>query len=99
MSSLTTFSSPAWSRARRSTAGETMRHGAHHGAQKSTKTGTDATISESKLPASASTIHGSGVWQTLQRGTPSGWERIRLRVAQLVHVTIVAAINGPPAPC
>jgi hypothetical protein len=55
----------------RSTAGETMRHGAHHGAQKSTKTGTEATISLSKLSASASTTHGSAWWQTLQRGRPS----------------------------
>src|SRR3954447_16223985 len=95
MSSLTTFNSPARSAAIRSTAGETMRHGAHHVAQKSTKTGTEAAISVSKLWASASTIHGSAVWQTLQRGTPVGCERIRLRAPQLGQVTIGAlAISG-----
>jgi hypothetical protein len=38
-----------------------MRHGPHHAAHKSTRTGIDAVISSSKPPASASTIHGSGV--------------------------------------
>src|SRR3954463_16595590 len=76
-----------------------MRHGAHHGAQKSTKTGTEATISVSKLWASASTTHGSAVWQTLQRGTPVGCERIRWRVPKFGHVTMVPpAISGPPVP-
>jgi hypothetical protein len=36
------------------------------------------------------------VWQTLQRGTPTGWERMRFFVAQLGHVTIVASGNGRP---
>ena len=70
--SLTTFRRPACSRPTLSTAGETMRHGPHQGAQKSTRTGTDAVISSSKSAAEASTIHGSRVWQTLQRGTPTG---------------------------
>jgi hypothetical protein len=38
---------------------------------------------------SASTIHGSAVWQTLQRGVPSAVGRTRLRVPQLVHLMIV----------
>jgi hypothetical protein len=71
-----------------------MRHGAHHGAQKSTKTGTEATISVSKLSASASTTHGSAAWQTLQRGTPVGWERMRLRVPQFGQVTMGASATG-----
>src|SRR3954463_1320495 len=96
MSSLTTFNSPARSAGIRSTAGETMRHGAHHGAQKSTKTGTEATISVSKLSASASTTHGSAWWQTLQRGTPVGCERMRLRVPQLGHVTIGVSATARP---
>src|SRR3954465_13580615 len=96
MSSLTTFNSPARSAAIRSTAGETMRHGAHHGAQKSTKTGTEATISVSKLSASASTTHGSAWWQTLQRGTPVVKIRMRLRVPQLGQVTIGEQATARP---
>src|SRR3954449_5662351 len=88
-SSLTTFSSPGRLRACASTAGETIRHGPHHGAQKSTRTGTDATISSSKPAASVSTIHGRTVLHTLQRGTPADVARTRFFVPQLGHVTIV----------
>ena len=66
-----------------------MRQGPHQGAQKSTSTGTDATISSSKPPASVSTIHGSGAWQTLQRGLPSARGRTRFFVPQFRQVMIV----------
>ena len=89
--SLTTFSRPACSRPARSTSGETMRHGPHHGAQKSTSTGTDALISSSKLSGAASTIQGRSVWQTLQRGTPDGLGRTRFFVPQLGQAMIVLA--------
>ena len=66
-----------------------MRHGPHQGAQKSTSTGTDALISSSKLSGAASTIQGSSVWQTLQRGTPDGLGRTRFFLPQLGQATIV----------
>jgi hypothetical protein len=49
---------PASSTASRSTAGDTMRHGPHHGAQKSTSTGIDARTASSNVAAVASTTHG-----------------------------------------
>src|ERR1700739_1017388 len=50
MLSLTTFSSPARSLAISSTTGATIRHGPHHGAQKSTSTGfSDSSTSAWKL--------------------------------------------------
>jgi hypothetical protein len=66
-----------------------MRHGPHHGAQKSTSTGTDEVISCSNVSAPASTIHGSSVSQALQRGTPDGLARTRFFVPQLGQVMIV----------
>src|SRR5271165_3237409 len=66
-----------------------MRHGPHQGAQKSTSTGSEEEISCSKVSGLASTIQGSSVWQTLQRGTPEGIARTRFLVAQLGQVMIV----------
>ena len=63
---------PAISRASCSRRGLTVRHGPHHGAQRSITIGSRllATIpSRSVLPAS--TIHGSGSWHLAQRGTPA----------------------------
>jgi hypothetical protein len=57
---LTTFNCPARSRACASTAGETIRQGPHQGAQKSTSTGTEASIAPSNSLEAASTTHGSG---------------------------------------
>jgi hypothetical protein len=82
-SSFTTFSVPARSRPAASTSGDTIRHGPHQGAQKSTSTGTDAVISAPKRSALASTIQGSLAWQTLQLGTPLLTARTRFLVAQL----------------
>src|SRR4051812_4382811 len=97
-SSLTTFRSPASARPRRSTIGLTIRHGPHHAAQKSTSTGIAASIAASKLLESAFTIHGSTVWQTLQRGTPDAATGTRLRVRQLVQAMIAtSAIPSPSA--
>jgi hypothetical protein len=61
---LTTFSRPAFSRPNCSTSGETIRHGPHQGAQKSTSTGTEAMISASNVSALGSTTHGSSVLST-----------------------------------
>ena len=44
MLSLATFARPAYAVARASIAGPIMRHGAHHSAQKSTSTGTSASV-------------------------------------------------------
>ncbi|MEA2158939.1 MAG: hypothetical protein QOD66_1319 [Solirubrobacteraceae bacterium] len=76
----------------RSTSGETMRHGPHQVAQKSTSTGTEAVISSPKPAAVASTIHGRSVWQTLHRGTPEGTGRTRFLAPQFGQETIVPGI-------
>src|SRR4051812_40080673 len=88
--SFTTFRRPAMLRATRSTIGETIRHGPHHGAQKSTRTGTAAWIAASNVSRSASAIHGSGLWQFPHRGTPSAATGTRLRFPQCSQVTIAA---------
>ncbi len=66
-----------------------MRHGPHQGAQKSTSTGTEEVISWSKDAAVASTIHGSSVWHTLQRGTPELVAATLFFVPHCEHLTIV----------
>ena len=61
---LTSFSRPAISVASCSSAGLTMRHGPHHGAQRSISAGTDAcSATSAKSSSPASTIQGSGWWQ------------------------------------
>src|SRR6185503_2303868 len=92
--SLTTLRCPACSVASRSTAGETMRQGPHHGAQKSTTTGTEAVVSVPNESLSASTSHGS-LWPQLAHwGTPCADAWTRLRLPQWGQVTIVAGM--PP---
>src|SRR3954451_21492587 len=88
--SFTTFRRPAMLRATRSTIGETIRHGPHHGAQKSTRTGTAAWIAASNVSRWAPAIHGSGLWQFPHRGTPSAATGTRLRFPQCSQVTIAA---------
>ena len=61
MLSLTSLSLPACLAASRSSAGVTILHGPHHGAQKSITTGTEAAISASNESLSASAIHGRSV--------------------------------------
>src|SRR3954453_13726455 len=96
MFSFTTFRRPACSRPRSSTAGVTIRHGAHHGAQKSTSTGTVASIAASKSSAETSTIHGSASWQLPQRGVPPAATGRRFFFPQFGQVTICASaiVNG-----
>src|SRR3954462_14675061 len=96
--SFTTFRRPAMLRPTRSTIGETILHGPHHGAQKSTRTGIVAWIAASNVSPSASVIHGSGLWQLPHRGTPSAATGTRLRFPQCSQVTIavrVVAIGRP----
>src|SRR3954447_11003161 len=88
--SFTTFRRPGMPRATRSTIGETIRHGPHHGAQKSTRTGIVAWIAASNVSRSASRIQGSGLWQCPHRGTPSAATGTRLRFPQCSQVTIAA---------
>jgi hypothetical protein len=67
----TTLSLPARSVAIFSTAGETMRHGPHQGAQKSARTGTGLPATPDwKSAAETSTSHGSGEPHFAQWGTP-----------------------------
>ena len=68
-----------------------MRHGAHHAAQKSPTTGTDAAVSSAKVRASASTIHGSPDLQRAQRGVPVGIGPTRFRAPQDGQVRIATA--------
>src|SRR5438045_1925527 len=96
MLSLTTFRRPARACASFSSAGVTILHGPHQGAQKSITTGTEAAISESNDPLSASTSQGSNVWQTAQRGTPSCPGRTRFFLPQFGQVTIEADKVIPP---
>jgi hypothetical protein len=65
-----------------------MRQGPHHGAQKSTSTGTEASSSVSNVWGGASTIQGRFVWQLLQRGTPLAVGRTRFLVPQLAQAII-----------
>jgi hypothetical protein len=69
-----------------------MRHGPHQAAQKSTRTGSEESIALSNVAASASTIQGSAVWQKPQRGTPGALTGNRLRLPQLVHAIVAAAL-------
>jgi len=68
VSTFTTSHSPAAPLATFSSSGAIMRHGPHHGAQKSTTTGSeDEAINASKIAASGtssgSPVAGSAVWQ------------------------------------
>ena len=63
---LTTLTRPACSRANASSIGLTIRHGPHHGAQRSTTTVGAAFASTSNVDSSASTTHGSGLPQVPQ---------------------------------
>ena len=77
-----------------------MRHGPHHAAQKSTRTGSDESTALSKEAASASTIQGRAVWQKPQRGTPCPPGGTRLRLPQFVQAIVAALVMGVVAgPC
>src|SRR4051812_21158688 len=89
--SLTTFRRPASSTASRSTAGETIRHGPHHGAQKSMRTGIEARISSSNVADVASTAHGSALWQFPHRGMPSTPRAMRFLRPQCGQLTTTVA--------
>ena len=109
-SSTLTFTSltlPACDLASCSNAGLTIRHGPHHGAHRSTSTGSAAhSTTVAKLASSASAIHGSGEWHWPQRGTPlaaagtrffrpqTGTPRRHSR--RLLPLRPHAASSGPP---
>jgi hypothetical protein len=71
-----------------------MRQGPHQAAQRSTTTGSDDSTALSNVVASASTIHGSTVWQKPQCGTPDALIGTRLRLRQFVHAMVVAWVMG-----
>src|SRR5260370_1701368 len=72
-----------------------MRHGPHHGAQRSISAGTDArSATSAKSSSPASTIHGSGLWQLPQRGVPVAAAGTRFRRPQFGQVTRSAAMSG-----
>jgi hypothetical protein len=67
-----------------------MRQGAHHAAQQSTKTGSEESTAASNVPASASTIQGSALWQKPHRGMPGALPGKRLGLPQFVHLVVEA---------
>src|SRR5919108_769360 len=82
---LTTFRRPAWRSKRLSSPGAIIRHGPHHGAHRSTTTGTEALASASNEVVSAATSHGSITLHFAHRGTPRGTAPTRLRAAHDGH--------------
>jgi hypothetical protein len=87
---------PGASAASLSSAGLTIRHGPHQGAQKSAITGTDADSARSaKVASPASTTHGSGSWQLPHFVVPAASPRIRLRRSQLGHLVISSDMSLP----
>jgi hypothetical protein len=77
---------PAYSSASRSSAGLTIRHGPHQGAQKSTRVGiVDFSATSAKSTSDASAIHGSGWWQLPQCGIPVAAAGTRLLRPQFGH--------------
>src|SRR5258708_8443224 len=76
-------------------AGLTMRHGPHHGAQRSISAGTDArSATSAKSSSLASTIHGSGLWQLPQRGVPVAAAGTPFPRPQFGQGTRSAAMSG-----
>ena len=69
-----------------------MRHGPHHGAQRSTTTAGAASASTSNVWSVASTNHGSGLPQLPQCGAPLALGRILFFLPQLAQVRM---LSGP----
>src|SRR2546428_14168668 len=90
---LTAFNLPASSLDKRSTAGATIRHGPHQGAQKSMSTGIglfSTTALKSDPPLSVS--QGRAAPHFGQWGTPSAADRIRVFCPHLGHVTTFGSL-------
>jgi hypothetical protein len=92
----TSFRCPAWAAASLSRSGVIVRQGAHHGAQKSTMTGTSACVSASKDASSAVVIQGSRCVHRAHRGTPSALARRRFLAPQLGQRTVCAPFSAMP---
>jgi len=103
-STFTSFSSPARSRASCSSAGLTIRHGPHHGAHRSTSTGTfERSATSSKVTSSASAIQGSGSWHCAHVGVPLALAGTRFFRPQLgqgtTWLSLISRTSWPlPAP-
>ena len=83
---LVTFKRPGFFAAIRSTAGETIRHGPHHGAHRSTSTGVVArSTTASKVESVASVSHGRGALHAAQAGLPDAEAGTRFFVPQDGH--------------
>ena len=98
---LTTLRAPARSAASWARTGSTIRQGPHHGAQKSTRTGTLASVSAAKLPSSAGTTQGRGALHLAQRGVPRATGPIRFfapHEGQARIVDIAPRLAPPRAP-
>src|SRR5260370_32497772 len=92
---LTSLSRPGRSFAICSTAGDTIRQGPHHGAQKSTSTGTvlcSTTDGKSASPLSVS--HGNVEPQTAQWGTPLAAGLTRFILPQFGQPTSPDSFGG-----
>src|SRR3984885_6135088 len=96
---LTSLIFPAISVATFSKAGLTIRQGPHHGAHRSTTTGTDAASAISaKVSSPASAIHGSGLWQLPHCGCPDAAAGTRFLRPQFGHVTNSSLTSPFPGP-
>ena len=89
----TSFIFPARSRAIWSSAGLTILHGPHHGAQRSMRTGTGAETMSSKLSSSASATHGTADRHFPQRGDPLAEAGTRFFVPQAAHSTTFVLVT------
>src|SRR5437763_15482653 len=96
---LTSFTRPANVRARFSRTGLTIRHGPHHGAHRSTMTGSfDRSATSAKSPSPASTTQGNASWQLAQRGVPVAAAGTRFFVPQWGPGTITLNENAAGRP-
>src|SRR5579862_1645711 len=91
----TVLTRPANRRVAPSTAGPTIRHGPHHGAHRSTRTGRALSAAASNVVSSASTSQGRGSWHFAQRGEPAAAVGTRLRLPQPVQATMVPDMCSP----
>src|SRR5205807_9565925 len=93
---LTTLSRPRRSRPICSTAGETIRHGPHQGAQKSTSTGSgESSTTPLKSASPASVSQGSASLHLPQTGAPVAAVSTRFLVSHWGQLTVTAENSYP----
>lgn len=91
----TSLIAPARSVATRSSSGEIVRQGPHHGAHRSTNTGMRAPTTASKSSSVAAATHGSGALHAAHFGVPLATAGTRLRVPQDGQAVMEEALMTP----